>query len=137
MSLVLDNSNAMSWCFRDERTAATVTLLDRIAAAGAVAPWLWRLEASNALLIAERRGRVTHEEREALLGFLRDLPIKFYTDDMSYVWTTSTRLAEQHKLTVYDAVYLEVAQRRGLPLAPLDNELRTAASALGVPLLGT
>ncbi|MCX6022396.1 MAG: type II toxin-antitoxin system VapC family toxin [Chloroflexi bacterium] len=137
MSLILDNSIAMAWCFRDERTAATVALLDRVTASGAVAPWLWPLEASNALLMAERRGRITGDERRTLAGFLRDLPIVMDAESVSHIWTTTVRLAERHRLTVYDAMYLELAQRRNLPLATLDSDLRAAANALGVPLLGT
>ncbi len=137
MSLILDNSIAMAWCFKDERTAATAALLERVTNSGAVAPWLWPMEASNALLMAERRGRITGEERRALMELLRDLPITLDTESINYIWTAAVRLAERYRLTVYDAVYLELAQRRNLPLATLDTDLRAAASTLSVPLLGT
>lgn len=136
MSFVLDNSLAMAWCFRDERTPATAALLERTTQEGAVAPWLWLLEGSNVLLMAERRGRLSKEEREALLGLLRDLPIRLDTDGVSEVWTTTVQIAERFRLTIYDAVYLELALRSGLPLATLDSDLRRAAAELGVSLLG-
>ena len=137
MSLVVDNSIALTWCFEDERTPATVALLEKVARAGAVAPWLWPLEALNALLMAERRGRLDAERRHRLMAFLYDLPITLDPDGLGRVWTATVGLAEQHRLTVYDAVYLELAQRRNLPLTTLDADLRAAASALGIRLLGT
>ena len=136
MSFVLDNSLAMAWCFKDERTAATAALLNQVTVTGAVAPWLWPLEAANALLTAERRGRISMMDRRTVLELLHDLPIMLDTDGLSQVWTATIRLAEQFRLTIYDAVYLEAAERRRLPLATLDNDLREAAKGLGVPLLG-
>lgn len=135
MSFVVDNSVALTWCFEDERTPETVALLDRVVAAGAVAPWLWPLEALNGLLMAERRGRLDAERRHRLMGFLQDLPIALDSEGVAWAWTATIRLAEQFQLTVYDAVYLELAQRRRLALATLDGGLRSAASALGITLL--
>lgn len=136
MSFVLDNSIALSWCFEDEHTPATLALLDRVTQEGALAPWLWPLEATNGLLMAERWGRTDAERRRRLIGFLHDLPVTLDADGVSHVWTATIRLAERFRLTVYDAVYLELAERRELPLATLDHDLRGAAARLGVPLLG-
>jgi predicted nucleic acid-binding protein len=136
VSFVLDNSIALTWCFEDERTPETLSLLQRVATEGAVAPWLWPLEALNGLLMAERRGRLDAGRRHRLLGFLRDLPITLDSDGINQVWTETNVLAERYQLTIYDAVYLELAQRRHLPLATRDNALRAAANALGLPLLG-
>lgn len=136
MSLVVDSSVALTWCFEDERTPATVAVLDRLAQAGAVAPALWPLEVLNALAMAERRKRLTALQRHHLTGFLRDLPITLDAETAAQAWTATARLAEQHRLTLYDATYLELAQRLGLPLATLDRELRAAADALGVAVLG-
>ncbi len=136
MTFVLDSSVALTWCFEDERTAATTAVLDRVTDSGAIAPSLWPLEVLNALLVAERRNRVDGPRRHELISVLQQLPITIDQETVSQVWVTTHRLAERYRLTVYDAVYLELAQRLSLPLATLDKELRAAANALGLPLLG-
>lgn len=137
MSFVVDNSVALAWCFEDEQTAAILALLDRVAEAGAIAPQLWPIEALNGLLTAERRGRIDGETRRRLAGLLQELPIEIDDETASRSWTTTARLAEQHGLTAYDAAYLELAVRRGAPLATSDTALIAAAKAAGVPLLAT
>jgi predicted nucleic acid-binding protein len=87
--------------------------------------------------MAERRRRIDAECRQRLAGFLRDLPVAIDEETASQAWAVTAQLAARFRLTVYDAAYLELAQRRGLPLATLDQELRAAAAALGVTLLGT
>lgn len=136
MSFVLDSSVALSWCFEDERTPATAALLDRVAEHGAVAPALWPLEVLNGLAMAERRKRIDRAQREKLSGYLRDLPVAIDEDTVVQVWDVTAALAARHGLTVYDAAYLEVAQRLGLPLATLDDALRAAARNLKVDTLG-
>lgn len=136
MSFVIDSSVALSWCFEDERTPATTALLHRIGATGAIAPQHWPLEALNGLMMAERRKRLDATRRQHLAGFLRDLPITLDPETTIQVWTATQRLATRFRLTIYDAAYLELAQRQNLPLASLDQELRAAGTALGVPLLG-
>lgn len=136
MSVVVDSSVALSWCFEDERTPATLDVLDQVAQAGAVAPSLWPLEVLNALASAERRRRLTVVQRHQLTGFLRELPILIDADTATQAWSATAHLAEQHRLTPYDASYLELAQRLSLPLATLDQDLRAAAQAVGVELLG-
>ena len=86
--------------------------------------------------MAERRKRLTAVQRHQLAGFLRDLPITLDAETAAQAWTATTHLAERHRLTLYDASYLELAQRLGLPLATLDRELRAAAGTLGVAVLG-
>ena len=137
MSFVVDNSVALAWCFEDEQTAKIMALLDRVADAGAVAPQLWPIEALNGLLTAERRGRIDREVRQRLAGFLQELPVKIDDETASRSWTTTAHLAEQHSLTAYDATYLELAMRRGLPLATSDTALIAAAKVAGVQLLPT
>ncbi len=136
MSLVLGASLTMTWYFDDETTLATEALLDRVSEAGAVVPGLWRLEIANAFQSAVRRERISPEYRDAALAELGRLPIVVDADCDSYAWTTTLRIAERSGLTIYDATYLELAQRRSLPLATLDKELRGAAAALDVSLLG-
>jgi len=137
VSFVLDSSVALAWCFEDERTPATTALLHRVGETGAAAPQHWPLEALNGLMMAERRKRVDAPRRKQLAGFLHDLPITLDPETIAHVWTTTQVLAERFRLTVYDAAYLELAQRRTLPLATLDQELRDAGAALGVTLLGS
>jgi len=136
VSFVLDSSVALSWCFEDERTPATAALLNQVAESGATAPSLWPLEVLNGLTMAERRGRLDEERRQRLGDFLHQLPVSLDHDTASQAWTVTLRLAARFRLTLYDAAYLELAQRLSLPLATLDQELRAAAEALGVTRLG-
>ncbi len=136
MSLVLDASLTLTWYFEDETTPATEAVLDRVAEAGAIVPGLWRLEVANAFQSALRRKRISTDYRDGSLAVLAQLPIKTDADTDTYVWTTTLRLSERFGLTIYDAIYLELAQRRGLPLATLDKELREAAAMLEIDLIG-
>ncbi len=136
MSFVLDASLALTWCFKDEMTPSTDALSLRLMHEGAYAPSLWSMEVLNALLMAQRRGRITPEARQEALALLRELPVLIDTETADRAWTLTALLAEQHRLTLYDATYLELAQRLDLPLATLDADLRKAAKALAVPLLG-
>lgn len=136
MSLVIDASLTMTWYFEDEATAATEALLDVVAKSGAVVPPLWRLEVASGLQSGIRRKRIDAAYRDASMADLGRMPITVDPDTDIYVWTTTLRLADRYRLTIYDACYLELAQRRSLPLATLDAELRAAAQALGLPLRG-
>ena len=137
MSFVVDNSVALAWCFEDEHIQPIMDLLDRVAETGAIAPSLWPLEALNGLLMAERRRRLDTKRRQRLAGFLRGLPVTLDTETADQAWTATAWLAERYRLTLYDAAYLELAQRRKLPLATLDQDLIRAGKALGMTLLGT
>jgi predicted nucleic acid-binding protein len=137
MSFAVDNSFALAWCFEDERTAGIMALLDRVADAGALAPRLWPIEALNGLLTAARRGRIDRAVRRRLAGFLQELPIEIDDEAANRSWTTTAILAEQHRLTAFDATYLELAPRRGVPLATSDTALMAAAKVVGAQLLST
>jgi len=137
MSFVVDSSVALAWCFIDEQTQPVMDLLDRVTETGAFAPSLWPLEALNGLLMAERRRRVDSGHRLRLAEFLRTLPVTLDSETTDHAWTTTAQLAEHHRLSAYDASYLELALRRKLPLATLDRELIKAAKALGTTVLGT
>jgi predicted nucleic acid-binding protein len=136
MSLVLDSSVALAWCFEDERSDATDDLLRQVAASGASAPALWPLEVLNGLAMGERRGRLDAAQRQVLGSFLRDLPVSIDDLTVAQAWEPTAALAARFQLTVYDAAYLELAQRLALPLATRDRALRSAASGLGLALLG-
>ena len=136
MSLVLDSSAALAWVYSDETTEAIRRVFDLVIASGAWVPALWRLEVANILEMGVRRGRTDTAFRDATLADLALLPIQLDAETDRQAWSATLRLAERHRLTVYDAAYLELAQRRVLPLATLDAELRAAASAEKVLLLG-
>ena len=137
MSLVLDASLTLGWYFEDERTKAGDALLDKVTEDGAVVPALWRYEIANGLQTAVRRKRIDAAYRDASLAELRLLPITVDGVGDELVWTTTLGLADRFGLTIYDAAYLELSHRRGLPLATADRALRAAARALGVDLTGT
>ncbi len=136
MSLVVDASIALTWCFSDERTPETIAVLNHVVDQAAFAPSVWPLEVLNALAIAQRRGRCNAADRLRLAGFLRQLPIAIDEDTLHHAWTTTAEFAERLQLTIYDAAYLELAHRQSLPLATLDSDLRRAAKTVGVSLLG-
>ena len=136
MSLVLDSSATLAWVFLEERSAAITGVFDKLVLDGAWVPSLWRLEVANVLEMGVRRGRIDAGFRDATLADLELLPLQTDPDTDKYAWRATLRLAERHRLTLYDAAYLELAMRRGLPLASLDGELRVAAAAENVALLG-
>ncbi len=137
MSFVLDNSIALAWCFEDEQAKAVMDLLDRVTETGAVAPSLWPLEAMNGLLVAERKRRIQPGLRRRYAEFLHDLPIRVDAETADKAWNQTVELAERFRLSLYDAAYLELALRRKLPLATLDQNLIKAAKASGTIVLGT
>ncbi|MGH7050605.1 MAG: type II toxin-antitoxin system VapC family toxin [Acetobacteraceae bacterium] len=134
--MVIDASLTLAWYFEDESTPAAQEVLDRVAEAGAMVPGLWRLEVANGFQTAIRRKRIDTRYRDASLDELTLLPIAVDVETSSCAWTTTLRLAERFSLSLYDATYLELAERRSLPLATLEAALRIAAPALGVVLLG-
>ncbi len=135
MSVVLDASQTLSWYFEDERTPAVDSVLDEVAASGALVPALWRLEVANGLQMAMRRKRIDGDFRDRALRHLGSLAITVDSETNSYAWTATLRLADRFGITVYDAAYLELAQRRGAPLASLDKALADAGRALGIATL--
>ena len=136
MSLVLDSSVALAWAYSDEATQAIRDVFDRIADNGAYVPPLWQLEVANVLQMGVKRGRTGGNFRDAALADLALLPIRLDLETDRQAWGGTMQLAIHHGLTSYDAAYLELAQRRKLPLATLDRELRAAAKAEGIVLLG-
>lgn len=132
---VPDASATLAWFFEDETSDWTEALLARLKSGdSAVVPKHWPVEVANAFLMAVRRGRISKDKTARLFGDLLALPIRI---DSASSETTFGRVfahAQQYGLTVYDAAYLELAIREGVTLATLDNDLRNAARAAGVPL---
>jgi predicted nucleic acid-binding protein len=133
-SLVIDCSVTMAWYFKDEATAYTNAVRAALATRRAAVPALWPLEVANVLLMGERRKRSTQAKATKWLRFLNALPIAVDTPTPELAFDPILSLARSHKLTSYDAAYLELAMRLGLPLAARDDALEKAAQAVGVPL---
>jgi predicted nucleic acid-binding protein len=136
VSLILDSSATLAWIYADEITHAIRQVFDLLRENGAWVPSLWRLEVANILEMGVRRARHDVAFRDATLADLALLPINLDPETDRQAWGATLRLAERHRLTLYDAAYLELAQRLRLPLATLDSDLRAAASDESVPLLG-
>jgi len=132
-ALVLDASVTATWFLEDEADAKGIR--EKTLAEGAVVPANWPLEIANVLIVNERRGRITTRARSAAFDILNAFPIELDGETVAHAWDATCDLAVTHRLTIYDAAYLELAQRRGLPLASLDRALRAAATAAGIALL--
>jgi predicted nucleic acid-binding protein len=130
---VLDCSVTMAWCFDDEATPYTNGVRDSLADVRAFVPTLWPIEVANATIVGERRKRLDEARSSRFLSLLNSLPIVIDEETAARAWADTMHLARAHNLSAYDATYLELAIRRGLPLACLDGKLKTAAIAVGVP----
>jgi predicted nucleic acid-binding protein len=134
MPFVLDASIVACWAFGDEDHPDAEMALERIRTDEARVPALWWFEVRNILVVNERRERLTESDTAAFLRMLGRLRIIV---DRSPVDADVLALARLHRLSVYDASYLELAGRDSLALASLDRQLRAAAVAEGVTLLQT
>ncbi len=129
---VLDCSVTMAWCFDDEATPYTDGVRDSLADLRAVVPSTWPHEAANATIVGERRGRLDEARSRRFFVLLAALPIRLDEETSNRAFGDIVHLARAYQLSAYDADYLELAIRRGLPLACLDGKLKTAATAAGV-----
>lgn len=134
-TFIADASVAVAWVHPTQATPETEGMLQAIADGAIIeVPALWTLEVANALVVLVRRKKLTEAERQTALGWLRGLPLKVDHEMASLAFTKLSELANAHALSVYDAAYLELAQRRGLVLGCKDGPLRDAARKLGVSL---
>ena len=133
-AFVLDGSITMVWGFEDEADDYAEAILGRMPDLQAHVPSLWSLEVANALLVGERRRRITPADTARFLAILAAFPISVDEETVAHAWADTMHLARAHNLSSYDASYLELAIRLGLPLAAQDGKLKTAAEAVGVPL---
>ena len=127
---------AMAWCFADESTPETALIQDRMASEAAVVPGHWFLEVANVLAMAEKRKRILPDDAQQFLQLLSLLDIQVDDEAARRAFDHILPLARRHSLTSYDAAYLDLAIRRQLPLASLDDDLRQAAVRLGLAVLG-
>jgi predicted nucleic acid-binding protein len=133
--LVLDASVALSWCFKNEATSAADRVLERLTAEAASVPAIWHLEIANVLALSERRRRITPARSTEFIALLETLAIVIDEETSSRALGRVLDLARAEKLTAYDAAYLELAMRLGIPLASKDADLCDAAERLGVSVL--
>lgn len=132
--LVLDSSIALCWYFQDQADPYADGVAKQLISAEALVPSLWPLEVANAVLMGERRNRSTQADAQRWIAVLETLPITLDSETAARAWKDTLTLARAHKLSAYDAAYLELALREGLPIATLDPKLKAAAQAVGVPL---
>ena len=132
---VLDCSVTMAWVFDDEEDPYAASVRDRLDADMALVPSLWPLEVSNALVVAERRKRLSRAEALRFLGILRQLPIDVDATPTLASVDGALQVAHETGLSVYDAAYLELSATHGLSLATLDVALARAARKVGVKIL--
>lgn len=134
---VVDASVAVGWVHPAQATPETVAMLEAIAdGAPLEVPALWPMEVANALLVLVRRGKLEDDERQIGLGWLQGLPLRIDHDAAALAFSRLSELADSHDLSIYDAAYLELAQRRKLALGCKDGALRKAATRAGVRLWG-
>lgn len=135
-AFVLDASAALAWCFADEADAASEALLERLAGGDtAEVPAIWALEIANVLAAAERRRKLTAADVAEAVALYEPLPIHMDEDMSRRSFNEILGLARRERLSSYDAAYLDLAMRLGLPLATRDADLRAAARRSGVPLI--
>jgi predicted nucleic acid-binding protein len=133
MPFVLDASVAGPWILADEPSETAARIANRLLNEDALVPALWWYEVRNLLVVCERRGRLNRSDSDLFLSRLSKFPIQV---DTGVDWDETMRLARKHQLTVYDASYLELAIRNGVPLATLDGAVQRAAANEGVKLAG-
>ena len=131
----MDCSVTMGWCFEDEKDDSSEVMLDLLVTWGAAVPSIWSFEVANILLVGERRKRITKLDSSNFLSFLSALPVTVDDSSTERALGPILVLAREQGLSAYDAAYLELAMREGLPLATRDKALRRAAVLLGISIV--
>jgi predicted nucleic acid-binding protein len=132
--LIVDNSVVMSWCFKDESNQYADAILDSLDESTAVVPPIWLLEVVNVLLVAEHRKCLSKADRVRFITLLTQLPITVEEEQPERMMKEILPLAHGRRLSSYDASYLDLAMRKGLPIATLDKGVRAAAKRTKVPI---
>ena len=135
MPFVLDSSVALAWVLPDEQSDAADSIAERLERDFAVVPAVWPLEILNALLTASRRARIADENVQRLLSHLAALPIEVEQIEMTQMLNAIGAIAREHGITSYDAAYVELAKRRGMPVATLDGRLKDVCLAERVSVI--
>ena len=125
----------MAWCFEDQSTPYTDAVLQAVIdGAAIVVPAIWKLEVVNTLVVAERRKKVAPAKSAVFLRDLQKFTITVDLEGLDWAFSTVLDQARLHQRSAYDASYLELAKRRGLPLATRDQPLGKAAQEIGISL---
>jgi predicted nucleic acid-binding protein len=132
--IVIDASSTLAWLFDEDEGGGRLKSI--LAASDLVAPWLWRLEVTNVILVRERRKVLTEAQASTLLRLIDELTIELAGEPTTRTAAGLAQIARPHQLSTYDATYLDLAVRLGLPLLTRDNNLRAAAKRVGVVLVG-
>jgi len=132
---VIDNSVVMTWCFKDETSQYADAILDRFEISTGFVPSIWPLEVCNLLLVAERKRQIGEADITRFIALIAELPIIVKQEPPERMTKEIFALAREHKLSTYDASYLDLAMRKGLPIATLDKNLIAAAKRSKVPIL--
>lgn len=130
---VVDNSVVMAWCFEDERSDYADAVLESLEAAEAFVPAIWPLEVGNVLLVAERKNRLSEASSVHFLALVGNLPLTVEQESPERMLKDIVSLAREYRLSTYDASYLDLAMRRGFPIATQDASLSAAAKKCQVP----
>ena len=134
-NFVVDNSVVMAWCFSDETETYPDRILEKLVSGSAFVPSIWPLEVGNVLCVAERRKHLSIADSMRFLELLNELPVIVEPESPGRMLNEVFLLAREYNLSTYDASYLDLAMRKGLPIATLDNALQEAAGRCGVPVL--
>jgi len=133
MDFVIDNSIVMSWCFEDEGSPYVDSVLDSLKKLSALTPAIWPLEVGNVLLVAERKNRLSEADSARFLALIGELPIVTEQETPERMMKEILALARNNNLSTYDASYLDLAMRKGIPIATLDKNLLQAAKNIKLP----
>jgi len=134
IDFVVDNSVVMAWCFKDEVSPYSDSVLGNLEFRTAYVPAIWPLEVSNVLLVAGRQGRISEAGVTRFITLLDQLPIVVEQESPSRMFKEILALGREYNLSSYDASYLDLAMRKGLSIATLDKRLITAAGQCQIPL---
>ena len=134
-SFVIDTSVVMTWCFKDEASQYADSILDSLEQYTALAPSIWPLEVGNVLLVAERKDRLSEAASIRFVALLSELPISVDQEPPERMIKEIFALAREHKLSTYDASYLDLAMKKGIPIATLDNRLISVAKRSNISIM--
>jgi len=132
---VIDNSVVMAWCFQDEASQYADAILGSLEVLKAIVPSIWPLEVENVLLVAERRKRLSEADSTRFIALLTELPIMIEQESPERMMREILALARDHQISSYDASYLDLAMRKGVPIATLDDGLIKASEQSQVPIM--
>lgn len=134
-SFVVDNSVVMTWCFKDKTNQYADAILDCLSDATAFVPSIWPLEVVNVLLVAERKKRLSEADSVRFITLLSQLPIIVEHQRPERLMKDLLALARSNNLSSYEASYLDLSMRKGIPIATVDTRLITASKKTDIPIL--